>query len=133
MLLTFTCLRHAACLFLPFVGFFGVSFRFVAVWYLFAMPFCLFLLLLLGLWLTFIVCPLSFYKSAALNILECVQEFLSGENPGGMSLDLGACIFHFPRESGVAFQVVRPCHVLGLVSGDTSSWLRPLCLPCNPS
>lgn len=31
----------------------------------------------LGLWLTFIVCPLGFYKSAALNILECVYNSFS--------------------------------------------------------
>lgn len=86
-----------------------------------------------GLWLTFIVYPLGFYKSAALNTLECVQESVQGGTPGGTSLGLKARMFHSPGGSGVAFQVVNSRHGLSLTSDDPSSWLRPLCLPRNSS
>lgn len=106
VLLMFTWTCHAAMSFPDTCGvLFGwISGLLLSGIYLFATPFCFFLLLSLGLWLTFTVCPLSFYGSAALNILEHVQEFLLGANLGGMSPGLGACIFHFPRESGAAFQ-----------------------------
>lgn len=126
-MLAFTCMCHAVCLFLTLVGFFWVSgllLSGICLQYHFIYSFfCHWAFGSLSL-----IVHLAFTNLLLRTFWNVYKSFSRGQAREGLSLGLGAGILHFSRESGVAFQVVRPCHVLRLVSGDPS-WVRPLCLP----